>query len=305
MKERLYFNPKMNFKRKIDSLYLNNLDLPIILPRKNSKNKDSNKISNSNPNLKRRIEEYKIKNNFKLPKLESHSIRYHQIVKTENMKELAQNYLRSNKNIFSYLKVKNGVLPNEIIKTVEKTEKNNIYGNKIKKMIRLHSSKYHKGNIDKNKSNDEFDIMLNKLKYGSYNLDIDDREIKYRQRLAFKYRFLNSEKNVTPINIQKMNLKMNKLLILSKSIPNYLSPNINFNESKKDEDKKNELNISVINKKNFSSINSKKNKSYTNKVHDNNAKSKSEENIKLNKSNNIITHDKNGKKFIPHLSLLL
>ena len=304
MKERLYFNPKMDFKRKIDSLYLNNLDLPIILPKK--KNNNLNKISNTNPNLKRRIEEYKIKDSFKLPKLESHSVRYHQILKTENMKELAKNYLRSNKNIFSYLRVKNGVFPNEIIKTVEKNEKNNIYGNKIKKMIRLHSSKYHKDNIDKNRSNDEFDIMLNKLKYGSYDLDIDDREIKYRQRLAFKYRFLNGEKNVTPINIQKMNLKMNKLLILSKSIPNYLLPNIQFNESKKEENsQKNESNMSVNNKQNFSSINSKKNKSYTIKERDNKSKCKSEENIKLNKSNNIISHDKNGKKFISHLSLLL
>ena len=304
MKERLYFNANINFKRKKDSLYLNNLDLPKILSKR--KNKNSYKISNTNPNLKRRIEEYKIKDNFILPKLETNSVRYHQILKTENMKELAKNYIRSNKNIFNYLKVKNGIFANEIIKTVEKNEKNNIYGNKIKKMVRLHSYKYHKENIEKNISNDEFDIMLNKLKYSSYDLNIDDREIKYRQRLAFKYRFLKMEKNVTPINIQKMNLKMNKLLNLSKSIPNYLLPNINFNKSKKEENKKtNESNESINNKINFSPINSKKNISYKIKEDANKVKSKSEENIKLNKKNNIITYDKNGKKFISHLSLLL
>jgi len=210
-------------KEKKYALYLNNLDLPKI-KQKNKIRNNSYRISKTNPNIKRKIEEYKIRDNFKLPKIVPNSYGYFQLLTNENIKELARNYLKSNsnKNIFKYLKGKNEKYQKKIIEQIKINEPNNLYGNKIKNIIRLHSSKYHPDDELKNSSMDEFDKMLNKLKYGKYDLEDEDREIKYRQRLAFKYRFLKSKKSITPVNIPKMNSIMNRLLSLSKSIPNFL-----------------------------------------------------------------------------------
>ena len=290
-------------------LYLNNLELPKI--KQGTHNINTYKVSNTNPNLKRRIEDYKINFNYKLPKLEVNSPRYHKILTSENVKELAKNYLQSNNDIFSYLKEKGEVYQEKLKEKLEKREPKNSYSNKIKNIIRQHSSKYHPVNDIKKYALNDFDIMLNKLKYGSSDfIDVDDREIKYRQRLAFKYRFLKNERNMARINLDKMNLKMNRLLGISKSIPNYLlikkninnNTNINNTELKAEENKKTS---SINNSINFSSNNNINKKS---KIYDFSykRKGKSEENIKSKNNNSyIISLDKNGKKYIRHLSLIL
>ena len=295
-------------KEKKYALYLNNLDLPKI-KQKNKIRNNSYRISKTNPNIKRKIEEYKIKNNFKLPKIIPNSYGYFQLLTNENIKELARNYLKSNssKNIFKYLKGKNEKYQKKIIAQVKINEPNNLYGNKIKNIIRLHSSKYHPDDELKNSSMDEFDKMLNKLKYGKYDLEDEDREIKYRQRLAFKYRFLKSKKSITPVNIPKMNSIMNRLLSLSKSIPNFLLIQNKENKTIKKEEtnKKNDSANNSINLSSIYSKNDKRNKLIENTIK---RKRKSQDKIKLNNSNrstNIISYDKNGKKFISHLSLLL
>ena len=295
-------------KEKKYALYLNNLDLPKI-KQKNKIRNNSYRISKTNPNIKRKIEEYKIKNNFKLPKIIPNSYGYFQLLTNENIKELARNYLKSNsnKNIFKYLKGKNEKYQKKIIAQIKINEPNNLYGNKIKNIIRLHSSKYHPDDELKNSSMDEFDKMLNKLKYGKYELEDDDREIKYRQRLAFKYRFLKSKKSITPVNIPKMNSIMNRLLSLSKSIPNFLLIQNKENKTIKKEEtnKKNDSANNSINLSSIYSKNDKRNKLIENTIK---RKRKSQDKIKLNNSNrstNIISYDRNGKKFISHLSLLL
>jgi len=294
---------------KKHQLYLNNLEFPKIKQR--THNINTYKVSNTNPNLKRRIEDYKINFNYKLPKLEVNSPRYHKILTSENVKELAKNYLQSNNDIFSYLKEKGEVYQEKLKEKLEKREPKNSYSNKIKNIIRQHSSKYHPVNDIKKYALNDFDIMLNKLKYGSSDfIDVDDREIKYRQRLAFKYRFLKNEKNIARINLDKMNLKMNRLLGISKSIPNYLlikknintNTNINNTELKAEENKKTS---SINNSINFSSNSNINKKS---KIYDFSykRKGKSEENIKSKNNNSyIISLDKNGKKYIRHLSLIL
>ena len=304
---------------KMFQLYLNNLSLPKIKKRTGNKNNfNTFKITNTNPNLKRRIEDYKINFNFKLPKLETHSPRYHQILTSENVKELAKNYLQGNKDIFSYLKEKGEVYQEKLKEKLEKKEPKNSYSNKIKIIVRQHSSKYHPDNDIRKQPLNDFDVMLNKLKYGSYNfIDVEDREIKYRQRLAFKYRFLKNEKNnLARIDIDKMNLKMNRLLGISKSIPNYLlikknnnNNNINDvyndNTKQKEEEDENKKTISINNSLNFSSRNNIHKKC---KIFDfsSKRKGKSEENIKSkNNNSDIISFDKNGKKYIRHLSLIL
>jgi len=304
-------------KDKKYQLYLNNLSLPKIKKRTGNKNNfNTFKITNTNPNLKRRIEDYKINFNFNLPKLETHSPRYHQILTSENVKELAKNYLQGNKDIFSYLKEKGEIYQEKLKEKLEKKEPKNSYSNKIKNIVRQHSSKYHPDNDIRKQPLNDFDVMLNKLKYGSYNfIDVEDREIKYRQRLAFKYRFLKNEKNnIARIDIDKMNLKMNRLLGISKSIPNYLlikkNNNINDiynnnNTKQKEEENENKKTISINNSLNFSSRNNIHKKS---KIFDfsSKRKGKSEENIKSkNNNSDIISFDKNGKKYIRHLSLIL
>ena len=306
-------------KEKKYVLYLNNLDLPKI-KNYNKNNNNSYRISKTNPNLKRRIEEYKIKDNFKLPKIIPNTKRYYQILTTEDIKELARNFLKSNsnKNIFKYLKGKNEKFQKKLKEQLKTDEPHNLYGNKIKNIIRLHSSKYHPEDDIKNPPPDDFDKMLNKLKYGNYDLESDDREIKYRQRLAFKYRFLKNNKNTSPINFSKMNSIMNKLLSISKSIPNYLliQNNKDTNIAKREETNKktDSVNNSIINLSSIYSKNDKKNLLFENTIK---RKRKSEEKIKLNndskninncntnRSTNIISYDKNGKKYIHHLSLLL
>ena len=299
-------------KEKKYALYLNNLDLPKI-KQKNKIRNNSYRISKTNPNIKRKIEEYKIKDNLKLPKIIPNSYGYFQLLTNENIKELARNYLKSNsnKNIFKYLKGKNEKYQKKIIEQIKINEPNNLYGNKIKNIIRLHSSKYHPDDELKNSSMDEFDKMLNKLKYGKYDLEDEDREIKYRQRLAFKYRFLKSKKSITPVNIPKMNSIMNRLLSLSKSIPNFLLIQNKENKTIKKEEtnKKNDSANNSINLSSIYSKNDKRNKLIENTIK---RKRKSQDKIKLNNSNNnsnrstnIISYDKNGKKFISHLSLLL
>ena len=295
-------------KEKKYALYLNNLDLPKI-KKKNKIRNNSYRISKTNPNIKRKIEEYKIKDNPKLPKIIPNSYGYFQLLTNENIKELARNYLKSNsnKNIFKYLKGKNEKYQKKIIEQIKINEPNNLYGNKIKNIIRLHSSKYHPDDELKNSSMDEFDKMLNKLKYGKYDLEDEDREIKYRQRLAFKYRFLKSKKSITPVNIPKMNSIMNRLLSLSKSIPNFLLIQNKENKTIKKEEtnKKNDSANNSINLSSIYSKNDKRNKLIENTIK---RKRKSQDKIKLNNSNrstNIISYDKNGKKFISHLSLLL
>ena len=298
-------------KENKPSLDLYHLDLPKILFNKNKKDNSPYKISKTNPSIKRKIDQYNnIRSFLHLPKIEVKSPRYYQILKTENIKELARNNLQSNKNIFSYIKDKSKSTKNNIVEKLTKKDSDNIYTNKIKNIIRMHSSKYHPEKAIKNSLNNEFDMILKKLKYGQYDSNNDDREIKYRQRLAFKYRFLKNERNMARINLDKMNLKMNRLLGISKSIPNYLlikkninnNTNINNTELKAEENKKT---TSINNSINFSSNNNINKKS---KINDFSykRKGKSEENIKSKNNNSyIISLDKNGKKYIRHLSLIL
>ena len=276
------------------SLYLYNLDLPKIIFNKeqNKSDKSPSKISKINPNIKNKLEQYNIKSYFELPKIETKSPRYYQILKTDNIKELAKNCLQKDKNM------------DKILENLNKRESNNIYSKKIKQMIRLHSSKYQLEKSEKKTLNDEFDIVLKKLKYGNYYLNEDDTEIKYRQRLAFKYRFLQKEKNITPISIKKMNNKMNKLLSISKSIPNYLLQNAKSleNNNKEENNKK----FDSINSINISIIDSQNNKSKK-LLFDCSTKRtiKNDEKIERSKVKSITSCDKNGKKYLRRLNLLL
>ena len=282
--------------KKENTNKIKNLELPnIIFINYSPKHSVHHSTKKNKANLNQKNPYFNI-NNYNLPRLNKASPRYDKILKTENMKEMARNYLHNNKNILDYLKEKNEILQKKVIEKLKSDEPNNNYGNKIKNMIRLHSSKYHP-EIEEDKSlKSEFDLMLNKLKYHNNNYD-DDREIKYRQRLAFRYRFFVDKKINNKKMIEKKNISMNKLLNISKSIPNYLLQKIiddKYNEIKiKNESNNNSIDLSSIYSKNS---NNKKIK-YLERIN------KSENNNNSKKRYSLF--EKNGKKFIDNLNILL
>ena len=155
------------------------------------------------------------------------------------MKDLAKDYLRENNNIFSYIKKKNKRLLKKINKRLETVEPDNFYGNEIQEMIRLHSSKFHAPKEEKNKSLIEvFDEEMKMLKSPKKKMPWDinnnkkkneiineDNIMRYRKRMAFRYRFMSEKKNNKKSKkniIAQNNKKMNRIIKISKSIPNFL-----------------------------------------------------------------------------------
>lgn len=155
------------------------------------------------------------------------------------MKDLAKDYLRENNNIFSYIKKKNRRLLKKINKRLETVEPDNFYGNEIQEMIRLHSSKFHAPKEEKNKSLIEvFDEEMKMLKSPKKKMPWDinnnkkkneiineDNIMRYRKRMAFRYRFMSEKKNNKKSKkniIAQNNKKMNRIIKISKSIPNFL-----------------------------------------------------------------------------------
>ena len=213
--------------------------------------------TNVNNNIIQDKSSFKLKKDqLKLPLLKSPG--YNKIYKTENMKSLAKDYIRKNNDIFHYIKeAKNDFLLKTINKRLETNEQDpdNIYGNKIQSMVRLHSSNYHSEKEENNKSlDDEFDEVMKQLKnkkklkpwdINNEKINIKDENnniLKYRKRMAFKYRYLSlnkkkkSKKKYTKLlNIKNNNEKIKKILKISKSIPNYLLQKIIVSERNKSE----------------------------------------------------------------------
>lgn len=158
------------------------------------------------------------------------------------MEYLAKDYLRENNNIFSYIKKKNRRLLKKINKRLETVEPDNFYGNEIQEMVKLHSCKFHAPKEDKNKSLiEEFDEEMKMLKSPKKKMPWDinnnkkkneiineDNIMRYRKRMAFRYRFMSENRNLKKNKKSKKNIiaqnnkKTNRLLKISKSIPNFL-----------------------------------------------------------------------------------
>jgi hypothetical protein len=169
------------------------------------------------------------------------------------MEYLAKDYLRENNNIFSYIKKKNRRLLKKINKRLETVEPDNFYGNEIQEMVRLHSSKFHAPKEEKNKSLIEvFDEEMKMLKSPKKKMPWDinnnkkkneiineDNIMRYRKRMAFRYRFMSEKKNNKKSKkniIAQNNKKLNRIIKISKSIPNFLRDALN---SESDLNKKN------------------------------------------------------------------
>ena len=126
---------------------------------------------------------------------------------------------------------------------------------KLVTLYRLHNSKFHQKRENKLK-----DVNLNLLLNLNKKSDIkkigttsNNFIIKLRQKMAFKYRFMNESKNksISPerkkiLKFKKQDEKMIKILKISKSIPDVLYNQINEMNSEKNNINNNE-NIQKIN----------------------------------------------------------
>ena len=175
---------------------------------------------------------------------------FEKMEKKKNILDLYQNFYKNN----NY----SGVNKDEVILE----QKNKDFNNKLIHLYRLHSSKFHpKKNEMSRNINDIYKQQINLLKKEKNNIwNKNQKNTKnmniFRKNIAFRYRFLNnSTKNKNVSNIFKSkNKKMNKILQISKSIPDILYQeiksiqNINLNNSH-DNAKKIEEDKFFINKK--------------------------------------------------------
>ena len=135
-------------------------------------------------------------------------------------------------------------------------QKNKDLDRKLISLYRLHSSKFHKQKDIKLKD-DLLNMRLNLLKkedIEKINSKNNNSVNRLRQKMAFKFRFMNnidnkisSKKKIK--NYKKQNEKMNKILKISKSIPDVLYKEIKTmktNNNKKINNKKSINNVKNI-----------------------------------------------------------
>lgn len=110
-------------------------------------------------------------------------------------------------------------------------QKNKDLDKKLISLYRLHSSKFHK--IKNTKTSDDLlNIHVNIFKKSNQEKisnprNIDNSMTRFRKKIAFKFRFINSLNNISPkkqiaSKFKSQTNKMNKILKFSKSIPDVL-----------------------------------------------------------------------------------
>ena len=177
--------------------------------------------------------------------------------------------------------------------------KNKDLDRKLISLYRLHSSKFHKQKDIKLKD-DLLNMRLNLLKkedIEKINSKNNNSVNRLRQKMAFKFRFMNnidnkisSKKKIK--NYKKQNEKMNKILKISKSIPDVLYKEIKTmktNNNKKINNKKSINNVKNIeNNSNHGFSSSFKTHRYLGNIYD-----YYKSNIPLYIKNNILNNNNN------------
>ena len=178
-------------------------------------------------------------------------------------------------------------------------QKNKDLDRKLISLYRLHSSKFHKQKDIKLKD-DLLNMRLNLLKkedIEKINSKNNNSVNRLRQKMAFKFRFMNnidnkisSKKKIK--NYKKQNEKMNKILKISKSIPDVLYKEIKTmktNNNKKINNKKSINNVKNIeNNSNHGFSSSFKTHRYLGNIYD-----YYKSNIPLYIKNNILNNNNN------------
>ena len=152
---------------------------------------------------------------------------FEQMKKKKNIFDLYQNF---HKNDFSEMTEDEAIL--------EQKSKN--FNNKLIHLYRLHSSKFHPKKDDNSQNiKDVYDKQINLFKkersniwnnsrFNNKNQKIMKNMNKFRKNIAFRYRFMNNSTKNKKIknNFKSKNKKMNKILQISKSIPDLLNQEI-------------------------------------------------------------------------------
>ena len=169
--------------------------------------------------------------------------------------------LNDNMELFENIKKKkSSELGQQLNKNIEKIhnnyENNDIQNDKFKdfnkelvSLYRLHSSKFHSRKIEKSKDisdrfNDEMNLLKNKQKsYENLNIwkepSLNKKKNNYnnifefRKKMAFRFRYMNYTPKIIDIkkDFKLKDDKMNKILKISKSIPNLLLKDSKKNEN--------------------------------------------------------------------------
>ena len=129
--------------------------------------------------------------------------------------------------------------------SIYSTNKFRDFNKELVSIYRLHSSKFHSRKVEKNRDmNDKFNEEMNLLvkaekedrKLNIWNEPIINKiqnnyknVFEFRKKMAFRFRYMNySPRNISnKQNFKLKDEKMNKILKISKSIPNYLLRNPN------------------------------------------------------------------------------
>jgi hypothetical protein len=244
-----------------------------------------------------------------------HNLIIDKIKLNDNTDDHFEELQRRKNNIFEENETnKNNAFFGDINNEKSLENKNKDLDNKLLSLYRLHSSKFHKQKDVKLKD-DLLNMRLNLLKksdiekYNSKNNSI----LKLRQKVAFKYRFMNNltNKSISPekkkmSNFKKQNEKMNKILKISKSIPDVLYKEIKTMKTDEKNMRNIESNSESVQKSNDYGFNSSfKTNRYLGNIYDyykNNIPLYLKNNVFNNNNNtNISNHIVyNNKKILPN-----
>jgi len=243
-----------------------------------------------------------------------HNLIIDKIKLNDNTDDHFEELQRRKNNIFEENETnKNNAFFGDINNEKSLENKNKDLDNKLLSLYRLHSSKFHKQKDVKLKD-DLLNMRLNLLKksdiekYNSKNNSI----LKLRQKVAFKYRFMNNltNKSISPekkkmSNFKKQNEKMNKILKISKSIPDVLYKEIKTMKTDEKNMRNIESNSESVQKSNDYGFNSSfKTNRYLGNIYDyykNNIPLYLKNNV-FNNNTNISNHIayNNNKKILPN-----
>lgn len=174
----------------------------------------------------------------------------HKLLRDDDINKLVMDNinLKNNNDLFEKMEKKKNIFDlyqnfhkNDTFSQINEDEiileqKNKNFNNKLIHLYRLHSSKFHpKKNENSRNINEVFNKQINLLKKernniwnDSYFNNKNQKIIKnmniFRKNIAFRYRFLNNStknKNIKN-NFKSKNKQMNKILQISKSIPDIL-----------------------------------------------------------------------------------
>ena len=153
--------------------------------------------------------------------------------------------------LFQQFEINNSIF-GEINNEKSLEQKNFDLDKKLVSLYKFHSDKFHKPKFIKLKD-DLLNMRLNLLKKSEIeklNSKNNNSVSRLRQKIAFKFRFMNktnNNKNKKLINYKKQNERMNKILKISKSIPDILYKEITIvRENEENNKENNESNKNTI-----------------------------------------------------------